>query len=215
MTNYHDESDEPVNQDDQEQPDQLAPAEDEVDGNKAPEQEKPDGDDQAQSPSSGPEPYHPEDTLADAIEITKEILSHFPRIENPTVDGEVENNTIWVRIDGDPSGRLIGRRGQTIDALQHVLSKIISHKLRKRVTINVDVESYKKRQREKLEALAVQTADYVARTSEPRALDPMSPAERRFVHLILKPREDVLTASEGMEPDRFVVIWPNDDEEEE
>ena len=149
----------------------------------------------------------------DAGRVAGEILAYFPQVETPKVEWRVENDSsIWVDIEGDSSGRLIGRRGQTIEAFQHVLSKIVSHTLRRKITIHVDSEGYKRRQRDKLVALAVQTADYVAATSEARALEPMSASERRIVHITLKERADVVTASEGREPNRFVVIWPRGEE---
>ena len=66
--------------------------------------------------------------------------------------------------------------------------------------------------REKLFKLAEQTADYVAATKGARALEPMSAADRRFIHIALKERRDVITASEGRDPGRFVVIWPAEDD---
>lgn len=150
---------------------------------------------------------------ADAAQTTGEILKFFPEVPEPRVEWRVEDDqSIWVDIEGDSSGRLIGRRGQTIDAFQHVLSKIVSHNLRRKMTIHVDSEGYKRRQKEKLIQLALQTADYVAATGEARALEPMTPAERRIVHMTLKTRADIITASEGREPSRFVVIWPRGEE---
>jgi len=151
----------------------------------------------------------------EAMNTAKEILTHFPKIPDPDVSSRVEEGSIWVEIEGDPTGRLIGRRGNTIDAFQHILSKIMSHRLRKKITIHVDAEGYKARQREKIMGLAKDTADYVAATGSARALEPMSPADRRFVHIALRERDDVLTASEGEGENRFVVIWPNIDEDEE
>jgi spoIIIJ-associated protein len=154
-----------------------------------------------------------EQVAEEASQVARTMLSFYPKVKKPVVRWRLEAETIWVDIEGDPSGRLIGRRGQTIDALQHVISKIVSHKFRRKITINVDAEKYRRRHREKLEKLARMTADYVAETNEPRALDPMSPADRRFIHIALKGRNDVITASEGKEPNRFVVIWPNTEEE--
>jgi len=156
--------------------------------------------------------FIPEKVAVEATEIVETILSHFPKIESAEVTWRIEDESIWIDVAGDTSGRLIGRRGQTIDAFQHIVSKIISHRYRKKATINVDAENYKKRQREKLIELAVQTADYVAETKEPRALESMSPADRRIIHITLREREDVITASEGRDPSRFVVIWPNEEE---
>ncbi len=144
--------------------------------------------------------------------MARDILRFFPRVPSPRVTGTVENDSVWVEIKGDPSGRLIGRRGQTIEAFQHVLSKIVSHQLRKKITVHVDAEGYRRRQRDKLEKLAHQTADYVAQTGSARALEAMSSSDRRLVHLALKDREDVITASEGRGNKRFVVIWPDIEE---
>jgi len=149
-----------------------------------------------------------------AKEVVQDILKHFPHVESPKITSKVEDDSIWVEIEGDPTGRLIGRRGQTIDAFQHLMSKIISHKLRKRISIHVDAENYKRRNLEKLKKLAVQTADYVTSTGSARALEPMSPADRRIVHLTLRDREDVMTVSEGRNPNRFVVVWPSEEHNE-
>ena len=149
----------------------------------------------------------------DAAKTAGEILKFFPEVQAPRVEWRVEDDSsIWVDIEGDSSGRLIGRRGQTIEAFQHVLSKIVSHTLRRKMTIHVDSEGYKRRQKEKLIQLAIQTADYVAETAEARALEPMTPAERRIVHMTLKARQDIITASEGRDPNRFVVVWPRGEE---
>ena len=153
------------------------------------------------------------DEIADqSARMARDILEFFPKVPSPDVSGRVENGSVWVEIKGDPTGRLIGRRGQTIEAFEHILSKIVSHQLRKKITIHVDAEGYRKRLREKLEKLAYQTADYVAETGSARALEPMSSADRRLVHLALRDRDDVITASEGRGNSRFVVIWPNIEE---
>ncbi len=153
-----------------------------------------------------------EQIAGEATGFVKDILSFFPRVEEPSISSHVENESVWIEIEGDPTGRLIGRRGKTLEALQHVISKIMSHKIRRRITINVDAEGYRKRQNQKLISLAKKTADYVAYAKSARALDPMSPAERRIIHITLRDRDDVITASEGSEQNRFVVIWPNTEE---
>ena len=157
-------------------------------------------------------PLTPEQVAETAIEITRELLSHFPKVPNPRLTWRLDEGSVWVEIEGDPSGRLIGRKGQTIEALEHIVSKMVSHRLRKKCNVHVDAEHYRKRRREKLIRLAHETADYVAKTDQARALEPMSPADRRIVHMALKDREDVITASEGKDQDRFVVIWPNREE---
>jgi spoIIIJ-associated protein len=160
-----------------------------------------------------PPPLDLDRAAEDAAQVAREILELFPHIEMPKIASRVENGSVWVEIEGDPTGRLIGKRGQTIDAFQHVISKIMSHRLRRRITINVDAEQYKKRHNEKLIKLAIETADYVAQTGNAMALDPMSPADRRTVHITLKDHKDVITMSEGKDINRFVVIWPRKDDE--
>lgn len=177
-----------------------------------PENEELDDDAQPGAPIEEEAPLDLNVVAAEAVKITREILGYFPHVQAPRVTSKIETDSIWVEIEGDPSGRLIGRRGQTIQAFQHLLSKIVSHNLRKRVNIHVDAENYYKRHLDKLIKLAVETADYVAATHSARALEPMSAADRRMVHLTLKTRKDVVTASEGKDPERFVVIWPSQEE---
>ena len=163
----------------------------------------------------GPEIDPTQEVAETAVEMAKTMLSYFPRIEQPVVTSSTDEGTVWIDMEGDPSGRLIGRKGQTIDAFEHILSKMVSHKLRRKVSIHVDAEGYKKRYHIKLEEIARETADYVADTGEARALEAMSAADRRIIHITLRNNTNVITASEGRDPDRFVVIWPDDDEEDE
>jgi spoIIIJ-associated protein len=164
----------------------------------------------------GGEEKDPTEEVAEvAMEMTNQILNYFPRIEQPVVNCTLDEGTVWIEMEGDPTGRLIGRKGQTIDAFEHILSKMVSHKLRRKVSIHVDAEGYKKRYRIQLEEIANETAAYVADTGEARALESMSAADRRIVHITLRNNSDVITASEGRDPDRFVVIWPDDDEDDE
>ena len=160
-----------------------------------------------------PEPLNLEEVAKEAAEVTRKILEFFPHVEMPAITNKVEDGSVWVEIEGDTTGRLIGKRGQTIDAFQHIISKILSHRLRRKITIHVDAEQYKRRHNEKLIKLAIETADYVAETGEAMALDPMSPADRRIVHMTLKDRKEVITMSEGKDINRFVVIWPRKDDE--
>jgi spoIIIJ-associated protein len=106
-------------------------------------------------------------------------------------------------------GLLIGRHGQTIDAIQYLLNAIVHRRgddPRKEVV--VDAAGYRERRRATLEALAVRTADQARMSGEPVELDPMTAVERKVVHLALKEREDVETRSEGTEPNRYVVVAP-------
>ncbi len=112
-------------------------------------------------------------------------------------------------ITGEDLGILIGRRGQTIDAVEYLASIAVfpgAHARRKHVEL--DAEGYKERRRQQIERVALRKAQEAIKRGRPVELAPMSPAERKIVHLSLKGRNDVVTASQGREPNRSVVISP-------
>jgi spoIIIJ-associated protein len=129
-------------------------------------------------------------------------------VEN-RVDVREADDTVTVTCLGDEVALLIGRHGQTIDAVQY-LANAIAHRRygdeRKEVT--VDAAGYRERRRSTLESLAVRTAQEVRTTGARVELDPMTAVERKVVHLKLKEFEGVETASEGTEPNRYVVVLP-------
>ncbi len=129
------------------------------------------------------------------------------------LDAEVEvtetNEEILAEIDGgDDLGILIGRRGQTLDALQLICYRAAfqGNSDRKRVTI--DAAGYRERRRDLLTEEADIAAERATRNGEAVRLEPMSASERRMVHEVLKDRSDVETYSEGDDPDRRVVVAP-------
>jgi spoIIIJ-associated protein len=116
---------------------------------------------------------------------------------------------LLAEISGEDLGILIGRRGQTIDAVEYLASIAVfpgGHAKRKHVEL--DAEGYKDRRRRQIERLAVRKAQEATKRGRPVELAPMSPAERKIVHLSLKGRTDVVTESQGREPHRAVVISP-------
>jgi spoIIIJ-associated protein len=129
------------------------------------------------------------------------------------VDGRVDvregEDAITVTCSGADVAILIGRHGQTIDAVQYLLNAI-AHRaqgdLRKEVV--VDAAGYRERRRATLESLAVRTAQQVRTSGERVELDPMTAVERKVVHLKLKEFDGVETTSEGTEPNRYVVVLP-------
>ena len=131
------------------------------------------------------------------------------------VEGRVEvvedDATIVITCTGDDVALLIGRHGQTIDALQYLLNAI-SHRAygddRKEVV--VDAAGYRERRRVTLEALAERTAEQVRASGSKVELEPMTAVERKVVHLKLKELGGVATASEGTEPNRYIVVLPAD-----
>jgi spoIIIJ-associated protein len=127
--------------------------------------------------------------------------------------GEVEldedDETITASIEGDDDyGLLIGRRGQTIDALQLLCYQAAFRGMVDRKRVIVDVAGYRARRRESLEGRADRAAEQALKLARPVELDEMSAQERRIVHERLKERAGVETYSEGDEPHRFVVVAP-------
>jgi spoIIIJ-associated protein len=118
-----------------------------------------------------------------------------------------DDETITVICAGADLGLLIGKHGQTIDAIQYLANAILRRTgLEKDVT--VDAAGYRERRRATLESLAVRSAQRASRDGERVELDPMTAVERKIVHLRLKDFPGVATGSEGTEPNRFVVISP-------
>jgi spoIIIJ-associated protein len=111
-------------------------------------------------------------------------------------------------INGEDMGIFIGRRGQTIDAVEYLASIAVFSGAHPRRRVELDAEGYKDRRRRQIEQVALRKADEAAKRGRPVQLAPMTPAERKIVHLTLRDRTDVATASQGREPNRSVVISP-------
>lgn len=121
-------------------------------------------------------------------------------------DGEVSAS-----IDGDGADALIGRGGAVIDALQYLGSQIVSRaEGGGRYRVSLDADGYRARREESLIALANRAAAEALEFGEEIELDPMTPHDRRIVHIALKDRTDVVTRSEGDEPRRRIVVEPAD-----
>lgn len=125
------------------------------------------------------------------------------------VDVHEADDTITVTCSGPDVGLLIGRHGQTIDALQYLLNAI-AHRVQgdERKDVVVDAAGYRERRRATLESLAVRTAQDVIASGRRVELEPMTAIERKVVHLRLQDYDGVGTTSEGTEPNRYVVVVP-------
>jgi spoIIIJ-associated protein len=125
------------------------------------------------------------------------------------IDLAEENGTIVASCAGADLGRLIGKHGHTIDAIQYVVNAIVSRRLgEERKPVVVDAAGYRARRRTALTALAQRSARRVLESGEPVYLEPMSAVERKVVHEYLKDEGGVETRSEGTEPQRYVIISP-------
>lgn len=149
------------------------------------------------------------DRIADtAIGVLQNILRYY-NIGEVTIDEyEGDEGELILDITGNDLAVLIGRHGKTLDALQFLTSAITMRSIGFRYPVIVDVEGYKGRQREKIEAIAKTAANKVIKQQHPIKLRPMTPYERRIVHVVLRSDTRVKTASEGEGLARHVVVFP-------
>ena len=118
-----------------------------------------------------------------------------------------EENEMSINLVGDDMGILIGKRGQTLDSLQYLVSMVLNKESDGYLRVKLDTENYRSRRKETLETLAKNIAYKVKRTKRSVSLEPMNPYERRIIHAALQNDKYVTTRSEGEEPFRHVVIF--------
>jgi spoIIIJ-associated protein len=148
------------------------------------------------------------DEIADAgVASIQTILAGFG-IDATIDEYEGDEGEIILDIVGGDLGILIGRHGKTLDAVQTLVSALTNRAVNRRYPVLVDVEGYRSRRRVKLEDIAKRTAERVARQGRPVKLRPMSSYERKVVHVALRDDRRVITASEGEDPFRQVVVSP-------
>ena len=123
------------------------------------------------------------------------------------IDFNEKDECVDIELLGDNMGVLIGKRGQTLDSIQYIISLVVNKGKEKYVRIKVDTENYRNRRKETLESLARNIAYKVKRSKRPVSLEPMNPYERRIIHAALQNDKFVSTKSEGEEPFRHVVIF--------
>lgn len=117
-----------------------------------------------------------------------------------------ETNTIIVNVNGENMGVIIGKHGQTLDALQHIVNTIINNGETNRVRIRIDSENYREKRNKTLEDLARSVAKNVRKTHKDYELEPMSSYERRIIHSVLQKEKNIETVSVGMDKERHVVV---------
>jgi spoIIIJ-associated protein len=158
-----------------------------------------------------PPPTQPEARAVPSSEaalVLRDLLEHVRRALglDASVSISEGDEALLAAFHGRDLGLVIGKHGQTIDAIQYLANSAVSRMAKERVDVVVDAAGYRDRRRATLEALADRTALRVTTTGASETLEPMSAAERKIVHLRLKDREDVITTSEGTEPNRHVVV---------
>lgn len=135
-----------------------------------------------------------------------DVFSAMNMIVNIEVIYDEQEKNMDILLSGDEMGVLIGKRGQTLDSLQYLVSLVINKGSEEYIRVKVDTENYRERRKETLENLAKNIAYKVKRTRKPVSLEPMNPYERRIIHSALQNDKYVTTHSEGDEPFRRVVV---------
>jgi spoIIIJ-associated protein len=154
-----------------------------------------------------------DDEELEPAELLAELLEEVTAGLGLDVEVEVEEQVglLRGRIVGDDVGLFIGRRGQTIDAVQHLAQRIVFPDGPSSTRVEIDADGYRERRAELLRADADDAADEALREGRAVELDPMPASERRIVHEHLRDRGGVETHSEGDEPERYLVVTPADD----
>ena len=143
-----------------------------------------------------------------AIDIVNYLLSSL-KVDVKTFfrdKDDFDTKSLYFEIEGDDSGLIIGRKGETLRSFEFLISFIIKRQLDKRVMVILDVEGYQERRRSNLVSIAESNAKKVIKYGKPIKMDPMSPFDRRIIHLALEKDKKVITESQGSGPRRQVVI---------
>jgi spoIIIJ-associated protein len=150
-----------------------------------------------------------EEQRLEAIEILKQILEKMgERTEVRQI--EVDAETVELEIKGDGSGVLIGRHGQTLDALEYIVNRILARRIKDAAPISLETESYRARRRQQLHRMALSMGEKAKREHKPVRLEPMAPRDRRVVHLALKEDPMITTRSAGEGVLRSIEIVPTE-----
>jgi len=150
--------------------------------------------------------------IAEALRVAEEACKEIMRCSGFDVRVlAVPGDPVRIELQGPDAGRIIGRRGATLQSLQYLVARIVGHRVSRHIRVKVDVEGYRVRRENTLRGLAQRAADHAVREGRPIELDPMTPEERRVIHLALADDGDVRTESIGERDDRRVCVIPTDE----
>lgn len=153
----------------------------------------------------------PKEVYLDPIESAKQYLTDIAKtmgIHDLKIETETEGKTILFNLESEKAALLIGKHGSNLNALQQLTQLVVSKNAKTYVTVRLDIENYRERRQIALEKLAEKMADRAIRTGKKVSLEPMPSYERKIIHNALANRLDVETYSEGIEPNRHLVIEP-------
>ena len=173
----------------------------------------------AAAPAPAPqarEPIGPEPDDSEAAGLVRELLGRVVHGLGIDADVEIEEGSgrVTGTVSGGDLGLLIGRHGQTIDAIQYLANAVVHRRQAGSVEVVVDAEGYRERRERALCGVADRAAAEAMRSGRPVALEPMTSVERKIVHLHLQEMDGVGTSSEGVEPNRHVIVLPDGDSAE-
>ncbi len=162
------------------------------------------------------EPAGPAPDDSEAAGLVRELLGQV--VYGLGIDADIDIDERAGRVTGTVSGGdlglLIGRHGQTIDAIQYLANAVVHRRQAESVEVVIDAEGYRERRERALCGVADRAAAEAMRTGRPVALEPMTSVERKIVHLYLQEMDGVGTSSEGVEPNRHVIVLPEGDSAE-
>jgi spoIIIJ-associated protein len=158
-------------------------------------------------------PVKPEGEMAGEVDLApqaQEILTQLLQKmgETCSIHGVQEANQINLVIEGDDAGLLIGKQGQTLEALQYLVTKILSKQTQKKPRVVIDIESYRERHKQSLMELAFKHGEKAKRIGKPVTLNPMNAHDRRIVHLALQNDKEIKTKSRGEGLYKKIIIYP-------
>jgi spoIIIJ-associated protein len=151
--------------------------------------------------------------MSDSSEGAREIVKTI--LDKMGIDVSVRNvneseNKIYIELESENSGLIIGKKGKTLEALQFIVNMMVNAKSRTEKKVIIDIESYRAKRERTLRKMSQEIADKVVRTGKPYSLEPMNPFERRLIHMALQNHEKVVTKSEGQGAFRKVKVYPRD-----
>ncbi len=147
------------------------------------------------------------ETVVDKTEVYLDALFKAMNIDAVVdIQYDEEERNMDINLTGQEMGILIGKRGQTLDALQYLISLFVNKESENYIRVKLDTENYRARRKETLEQLARNIAIKVKRYKKPMSLEPMNPYERRIIHSALQNDRYVTTRSEGEEPNRHIIV---------
>ena len=148
----------------------------------------------------------PEEVFNEVKTFLTPIFKEFNTDINMSYTANVDSNTLILNISGEKMGVVIGKHGQTLDAIQHLVNIVVNNGKSSRVRIRIDSENYRDKRNKTLESLAKSVANNVRKTHKDYELEPMSSYERRIIHSVLQKERNIETTSIGLDKERHVVV---------